>query len=131
MGQIKSSPTFCAITETVADLANWRLPHWYAPPHRSDKFANTPPPNEEGEVPPHDVNASPDPCALGLCALGLCAPFKAFPSNKMLCLLRLCVLLSTLCPICQLPCPQLLSPVASLTECPLPPYHLTYPVPCY
>jgi hypothetical protein len=33
MGWIESPPAFCAVTETVADLANWRLPRRYAPPH--------------------------------------------------------------------------------------------------
>jgi hypothetical protein len=33
MGWIESPPAFCAITEAVADLANWWLPRWYALPH--------------------------------------------------------------------------------------------------
>lgn len=74
MGWIESPPAFCAVTETVADLANWRLPRRYAPPHRLDKFADTPPPDDEvPEVPPHDVDTSPGPCA----------PVKAIPSAKV------------------------------------------------
>ena len=76
MGWIESPPAFCAVTETIADLANWRLPRRYAPLHRLDQFADTPPPVEEAEVPPHDVDTS------GPCAQGPCAPFKAFPSVK-------------------------------------------------
>ena len=60
MGWVESPPTFCAVTETVADIANWRLPRWYAPPHRLEKFADTPPPVEETEVsPPVAVPSGP------------------------------------------------------------------------
>lgn len=30
---VKSAPALCIITEMVADLVNWQLPCWYAPPH--------------------------------------------------------------------------------------------------
>ena len=47
MGWVESPPAFCAVTETAADLANSRLHHQYAPPHRLERLAATPP-----EVPP-------------------------------------------------------------------------------
>ena len=46
MGWIESPPAFCSVMETVADIANSRLPRQYAPPHRLEKFADMPPPVE-------------------------------------------------------------------------------------
>jgi hypothetical protein len=77
MGWIESPPAFCAVTETIADLANWRLPRRYAPIHRLDQFADTPPPAETAKVPPHDV------ATFGPSAPGPCAPCKALPSDKV------------------------------------------------
>lgn len=44
MGWVNSPPTFCAATETVADMANARIAAGVVPPpHRLDAVANTPP----------------------------------------------------------------------------------------
>jgi hypothetical protein len=51
MGWIESPPAFCSVTETVADITNARLPRRYAPPHRLEKFADTPPPVAEANSP--------------------------------------------------------------------------------
>jgi len=44
MGWVELPPYFCAATETVADLANQRMPCRYAPPHRLEPTASTPTP---------------------------------------------------------------------------------------
>jgi hypothetical protein len=68
-------PAFCAITEMVADIANSWLPRRYAPPHRLEQFANTPPPVSKdkakgpsalGPSCPHAVD-TPDPPLSPLC----------------------------------------------------------------
>jgi hypothetical protein len=33
MGWVEFPPAFCAVTKTVANITNWRLPRRYAPPH--------------------------------------------------------------------------------------------------
>jgi hypothetical protein len=76
MGWVKSPPAFCAVTKTVADITNRRLPRQYAPPQRLEKFADTPPPNEEVKVPPPNEDTS------GPSATGPCATTKARPSDK-------------------------------------------------
>ena len=50
MGRVASPPYFCAVTETVADLANESLqaePPLTTTPHRLDQVADTPPPPDE------------------------------------------------------------------------------------
>jgi hypothetical protein len=55
MGWVESPPAFCAVTETVADIANWRLPRWYAPPPPPiGKVADTPPPDVAASLPTPD-----------------------------------------------------------------------------
>ena len=44
MGWVESPPTFCAATETVADITNRRAYRCSAPPHRLEAYADTPPP---------------------------------------------------------------------------------------
>jgi hypothetical protein len=39
MGWTNSPPTFCALTETICDVANSRLYRRHAPPHRLEKVA--------------------------------------------------------------------------------------------
>lgn len=38
MGWVSSPPTFCAITETICDMANARMHRQYAPPHRLESL---------------------------------------------------------------------------------------------
>jgi hypothetical protein len=40
MGWVESPPQFCAVTETAADLANRRVRHPWAPPHRLESMAD-------------------------------------------------------------------------------------------
>jgi hypothetical protein len=51
MGWTESPPYFCAATETVTNMTNWRLMNrWKAPPHRLEALANTrPPPEAKGD----------------------------------------------------------------------------------
>jgi hypothetical protein len=47
MGWTQSPPAFCAVTETIADVANQRLRrHASSPPHRLDDLADSPPTDE-------------------------------------------------------------------------------------
>jgi len=39
MGWVKSPPLFCSLTETICDLANARMYHRHAPPHRQESLA--------------------------------------------------------------------------------------------
>jgi hypothetical protein len=67
MGWVESPPTFCAVTKTVADLANWQLPCWHALPRQLEQFVNTPPPIEEALV-SLTIASTSGPCApLALC----------------------------------------------------------------
>jgi hypothetical protein len=50
MGWVESPPYFCAVTETIADIANRNM-HHRAPPHRLDELADTPPPTDGGPLP--------------------------------------------------------------------------------
>jgi hypothetical protein len=66
MGWIESPPAFCAVTETVADVANWRLPLQYAPPHRLEQFADTPAAEgseSAGEFPGRDARGEAAPAS--------------------------------------------------------------------
>jgi len=47
MGWVESVPYFCAVTETVADIANAIPSHVQMPRHPLEDLANTPPPMEE------------------------------------------------------------------------------------
>jgi hypothetical protein len=72
MGWTESPPYFCATTETVTDMTNWRLMNrWKAPPHRLEALANTrPPPEAEGEgTPTLPVTKGPKP------------PFNGIPTS--------------------------------------------------
>ena len=57
MGWVSSPPTFCALTETGADVANDKMAaNWSPPPHRCDEAADTPtqsarPPSAPGRLP--------------------------------------------------------------------------------
>jgi len=57
MGWVSSPPTFCALTETGADVANDKMAaNWSPPPHRCDEAADTPtqsarPPSAPGRPP--------------------------------------------------------------------------------
>jgi len=42
MGWVESPPAFCAVTETIADLANRRIHRKHAPLHRLDQISETP-----------------------------------------------------------------------------------------
>jgi hypothetical protein len=50
MGWVESPPAFCAVTETIADMANARMHLKYAPPHRLEADADTKPPAEPTEA---------------------------------------------------------------------------------
>jgi hypothetical protein len=50
MGWVESPPYFCAVTETIADIANRNM-HHQAPPHRLDELADTPPPTDDVPLP--------------------------------------------------------------------------------
>jgi len=53
MGWTQSPPYFCAVTETIADLANLRLhKRRRPPPHRLEGLANTPTPTPDEPSPP-------------------------------------------------------------------------------
>jgi len=42
MGWVESPPVFCSVTKTIANMANQRSLHPYAPPHCLERIASTP-----------------------------------------------------------------------------------------
>jgi len=42
MGWVESPPSFCAVTETIADVVNHHALRPYAPPHLLERIASTP-----------------------------------------------------------------------------------------
>ena len=63
MGWLESPPTFCSITETIADLANARiqLGHTPQPTHRHETVANTAPPSPDWGPPAPLLTPPNDP----------------------------------------------------------------------
>ena len=63
MGWVESPPSFCGMTETVADLANARMHHRAAPEHRLEQYAttDTPPPPLGAQTPPTTALAAQTP----------------------------------------------------------------------
>ena len=52
MGWVVLPPIFCSFMETIANLANHRYHRRYAPPHRLDAIADTPPETTYDYLPP-------------------------------------------------------------------------------
>jgi hypothetical protein len=76
MGWVESAPAFCAVTETIADLANARLHLNHAPPHRLEADADTPPPTDPTTTLP--TEAQPTEASESTNTL----PIEAQPSEK-------------------------------------------------
>jgi hypothetical protein len=81
MGWVESPPTFCAVTETVADLANGRMHRRHAPPHRLETFADTLP--EVVDTVPQPPSSFPPPVSL-LSRLPAPLPILPVPSLQPL-----------------------------------------------